>query len=68
MAGLGPAIHVFTALEGHEAVDARDERGHDVDGCKKMTPIRATGGNHPCLSVGVAKISAQKTLYLLPGA
>jgi hypothetical protein len=29
MAGLVPAIHVFSALRGRKNVDARDKRGHD---------------------------------------
>jgi hypothetical protein len=29
MAGLVPAIHVFSFLRGGEDVDARDERGQD---------------------------------------
>jgi hypothetical protein len=29
MAGLVPAIHVFTPLAGRKDVDARDKRGHD---------------------------------------
>jgi hypothetical protein len=29
MAGLVPAIHVFTALQLRKDVDARDKRGHD---------------------------------------
>jgi hypothetical protein len=29
MAGLVPAIHVFTALMAYEGVDARHEAGHD---------------------------------------
>jgi hypothetical protein len=29
MAGLVPAIHVFTFLSGRKGVDARDEHGHD---------------------------------------
>jgi hypothetical protein len=32
MAGLVPAIHVFTAAQGREDVDARDKRGHDGGG------------------------------------
>jgi hypothetical protein len=31
MAGLVPAIHAFTLPETKQGVDARDERGHDVD-------------------------------------
>jgi hypothetical protein len=29
MAGLDPAIHVFSHTRGRQDVDARDKRGHD---------------------------------------
>jgi hypothetical protein len=40
MAGLVPAIHVFTTVpQGHKDVDARDKRGHDDGDGDSIRPI-----------------------------